>query len=113
MAQSFLNFVILTGVKRTRDFGSPFTPAFGVNGQSGRVARKDLAFLFDGLSLCFDQRPAKFPELLLVPDFSAAEAAATLPIIFLGIVIWPALLSGIIRISKALAAPRAKETKYR
>jgi len=52
-------------------------------------------------------------ELLPAPDFSAAEAAAYLPIIFWGIVSWSALLSGIIRISKGLAAPRAKEIKYR
>lgn len=57
--------------------------------------------------------PLRFPELLLVPDFSAAEAAASLPIVFLGIVSWTALLSGRIRISRRLAAPRAKETKYR
>ena len=57
--------------------------------------------------------PPQFSELLLVPDFSVAEAAAFLPIIFLGIVSWTALLSGRIRISRGLAAPRAKETKYR
>jgi hypothetical protein len=40
-----LNFVILTAVRRARELGSPFTPVFGVNGQSARVGRKDLVFL--------------------------------------------------------------------
>jgi hypothetical protein len=52
-------------------------------------------------------------ELLHVPDFSAAEAAASLPVNFLVIVSWSALLSMKKSISKGLAAPRAKETIYR
>jgi hypothetical protein len=49
-------------------------------------------------------------ELLPAPDFSAAEAAASLLVNFLAIVSWFALLRPKIRISKGLAAPRAKET---
>jgi len=51
-------------------------------------------------------------ELLPAPDFSAAEAAS-LPVNFLAIVSCFALLRPKMRISKELAAPRAKETKYR
>jgi hypothetical protein len=41
----FNYFVIPKGVSEPRVFGSPFAPAFGVNGQiSGRVALRDLVF---------------------------------------------------------------------
>src|SRR6478609_1919652 len=40
-----LQSVISKGVSESRVFGSPFAPAFGVNGQiSGRVALRDLVF---------------------------------------------------------------------
>jgi hypothetical protein len=38
-------FVILRAVFASARFRAPFTPDFGVNGQSARVGPKDLAFL--------------------------------------------------------------------
>ena len=48
----FLCLVIPNSVSEARVFGFPFTPAFGVNGQSARVGVRDLLFLFEIYSIC-------------------------------------------------------------
>src|SRR5882724_5005304 len=52
--------VIPTRRKRARALGSPFTPAFGVNGQSARVGRRDLVLIsgvHEHVPPCHPDRP--------------------------------------------------------